>query len=61
MRVLRFPRSDDKAAFVLIQVTQKGSKPLDLKLVGTEGEEPYVTSCKSFHSLHCIAIWNPSP
>ncbi|CAF3491687.1 unnamed protein product [Fusarium graminearum] len=46
MRVLRFPRSDDKAAFVLIQVTQKGSKPLDLKLVGTEGEEPYVTSLK---------------
>jgi hypothetical protein len=46
MRVLRFPRSDDKAAFVLVQVTQKGSKPLDLKLVGTEGEEPYVTSLK---------------
>ncbi|KAF4957364.1 hypothetical protein FSARC_11316 [Fusarium sarcochroum] len=49
-RVLRFPRSDDKSAFVLLQVTPKGSKRLDLKLVGTEGEEPYVASCKSFHS-----------
>ncbi|KAG8669826.1 hypothetical protein FPOAC1_009225 [Fusarium poae] len=46
MHVLRFPRSDDKTAFVLVQITQKGSKPLDLKLVGTEGEEPYVASLK---------------
>ncbi|SPJ87921.1 related to mitotic apparatus protein p62 [Fusarium torulosum] len=45
-RVLRFPRSDDKSAFVLLQVTSKGSKRLDLKLVGTEGEEPYVASLK---------------
>ncbi|KAM0343716.1 hypothetical protein ACHAPU_008307 [Fusarium lateritium] len=44
--VLRFPRSDDKSAFVLVQVTSKGSKRLDLKLVGTEGEEPYVASLK---------------
>ncbi|KAJ3468571.1 hypothetical protein MRS44_002636 [Fusarium solani] len=36
-RILRFARSDDKSAFVLVQVTPKGSKPLDLKLVGTEG------------------------
>ncbi|CEI69781.1 hypothetical protein FVEN_g7348 [Fusarium venenatum] len=46
MHVLRFPRSDDEAAFVLVQITQKGSNPLDLKLVGTEGEEPYVASLK---------------
>ncbi|KAJ4025201.1 hypothetical protein NW752_002669 [Fusarium irregulare] len=44
MHVLRFPRNDDTTAFVLLQVTPKGSKPLDLKLVGTEGEEPYVAS-----------------
>lgn len=49
-RILRFARSDDKSAFVLVQVTPKGSKPLDLKLVGTEGEAPYVASCKSSHS-----------
>ncbi|KAM0427039.1 hypothetical protein ACHAPT_007937 [Fusarium lateritium] len=45
-RILRFARSDDKSTFVLVQVTPKGSKPLDLKLVGTEGEAPYVASCK---------------
>ncbi|KAF4441914.1 hypothetical protein F53441_11874 [Fusarium austroafricanum] len=50
IRVLRFPRSDDNSAFVLLQVTPRGSKRLDLKLVGTEGEAPYVASCKSFHS-----------
>ncbi|RSL56019.1 hypothetical protein CEP54_009080 [Fusarium duplospermum] len=46
IRVLRFARSDDKSAFVLVQVTPKGSKPLDLELVGTEGEAPYVASLK---------------
>ncbi|KAF5670329.1 mitotic apparatus p62 [Fusarium heterosporum] len=44
--VLRFPRSDDESAFVLLQVTSKGSKRLDIKLVGTEGDEPYVASLK---------------
>ena len=57
-RVLKFPRSDDKSSFVLLQATPKGSKQLDLKLVGTEGEEPYVASCKSFHYPPSnIAIW----
>ncbi|RBR06418.1 hypothetical protein FVER53590_04910 [Fusarium verticillioides] len=45
-RVLKFPRSDDKSSFVLLQATPNGSKRLDLKLVGTEGEEPYVASLK---------------
>ncbi|KPM37210.1 hypothetical protein AK830_g9339 [Neonectria ditissima] len=31
-RVLRFARSDDESAFVLLQVTPKDSRPLDLKL-----------------------------
>ncbi|KAH7157050.1 hypothetical protein EDB81DRAFT_411415 [Dactylonectria macrodidyma] len=48
-RILRFPRSDDESAFVLVQVTPKGSRALDLKLVGTEGEAPYNASCKSSH------------
>ncbi|KAH7154998.1 hypothetical protein B0J13DRAFT_654517 [Dactylonectria estremocensis] len=50
-RILRFPRSDDESAFVLVQVTSKGSRALDLKMVGTEGEAPYIASCKS--SSHC--------
>ncbi|KAF5700958.1 mitotic apparatus p62 [Fusarium mundagurra] len=45
-RVLKFPRSDNKSSFVLLQATPNGSKRLDLKLVGTEGEEPYVASLK---------------
>jgi hypothetical protein len=44
-RVIRLPRDDDESAHVLIQVAQKGSKPLDVKLVGTEGEAPYVAIC----------------
>lgn len=48
-RVVKFPRSDDASSFILVQITPKGSKPLDVKLVGTEGEEPYVASCKSSH------------
>ncbi|KAL6809029.1 hypothetical protein GGI42DRAFT_228880 [Trichoderma sp. SZMC 28013] len=45
-RVIKLPRDDDESTYALIQVIQKGSKPLDVKLVGTEGEAPYVTSLK---------------
>ncbi|UKZ59112.1 uncharacterized protein TrAtP1_000430 [Trichoderma atroviride] len=45
-RVIKFPRDDDESAHVLIQVAQKGSKPLDVKLVGTEGEAQYVAILK---------------
>lgn len=43
-RILRVPRSDDPAAYVLVHVSSTSSAPLDLKLVGTEGENPYVGS-----------------
>lgn len=46
-RILKFPRSDNKSLFVLVQVTSNGSNPLDVKLVATEGEAAYVTTCKS--------------
>ncbi|EHK24458.1 uncharacterized protein TRIVIDRAFT_30389 [Trichoderma virens Gv29-8] len=45
-RVIKLPRDDDESTYALIQVIQNGSKPLDVKLVGTEGEAPYVTSLK---------------
>ncbi|KAL6801855.1 hypothetical protein J3E68DRAFT_394573 [Trichoderma sp. SZMC 28012] len=45
-RVIKLPRDDDESTYALIQVIQRGSKPLDVKLVGTEGEAPYVTSLK---------------
>ncbi|OLN92124.1 hypothetical protein CCHL11_01491 [Colletotrichum chlorophyti] len=47
--VLRFPRSDSEGAFVVIQTTpsrSKGSKALDVKLVGTDGVEPYAVSLR---------------
>ncbi|KAG6115421.1 hypothetical protein E4U13_002770 [Claviceps humidiphila] len=45
-KVLKIPRTDQDAAFVLVHVATKGSKPLDLKLVGTEGAAPYTCSLK---------------
>ncbi|TWU78730.1 hypothetical protein ED733_006480 [Metarhizium rileyi] len=45
-RVLKFPQSDDESSFFLVQVSSKGSKPLDLKLLGTEGEAPYACSLR---------------
>lgn len=45
-RVLKVPQSDDKE-FVLLQISSSGKKPLDLKLVGTEGEAPYVVKSRS--------------
>lgn len=46
-RVLRIPQSEVDGAFVLVQVTSSGSKALDLKLVATEGESPYVVKRES--------------
>jgi hypothetical protein len=42
-RILRFPRSDEAGAFVLVHVSCTGPAPLDLKLTATEGESPYVS------------------
>lgn len=44
--VLRIERSDSEGDFILIQATERGSSELDLKLVATEGENPYVGSRK---------------
>ncbi|KAJ0338321.1 hypothetical protein COL922a_005770 [Colletotrichum nupharicola] len=44
--VLRFPRSDKEGAFVIVHVTPTRSKALDVKLVGTDGVEPYAVSLR---------------
>jgi hypothetical protein len=36
-----------RGELVLVQVEQDGTQPLDLRLVGCEGENPYVASSKS--------------
>ncbi|KAL1841412.1 hypothetical protein VTJ49DRAFT_7089 [Mycothermus thermophilus] len=40
--IIRIPRTDKEGSFILGEVTQSGSKPLNVKLVATEGEAPYV-------------------
>ncbi|KAL1967238.1 hypothetical protein VTN77DRAFT_3284 [Rasamsonia byssochlamydoides] len=47
--VLRIPRSDDPTTFVLVHVSRSGKAALDLKLVATEGESPYVGAVKQSH------------
>ena len=53
--VLKIPRSDEKGSFIIVQVSPDGpvSRPLNLKLVATEGSSPYVLTCK-------LLVW-PSP
>lgn len=48
--VLRIPQSESDEGFVLVQAQSKGTKLLDLKLVGTEGEAPYVAKRESSSS-----------
>lgn len=48
--VLRVPRSDNEGEFVVVNVSSNGNSPLDLKLLATEGESPYVTT--STYELH---------
>ncbi|OAA52390.1 DNA double-strand break repair and VJ recombination XRCC4 [Beauveria brongniartii RCEF 3172] len=45
-RVLKVPQSDNDKEFVLLQASSSGKKPLDLKLIGTEGEAPYVVKTR---------------
>jgi hypothetical protein len=45
--IIRVARTDEEGAFVLGEVTPSGSKPLNVKFVATEGEEPYVVKCES--------------
>jgi hypothetical protein len=50
-RILRLSRVDENGReeeneFCLVNVTQTASHPLDLKLVATDGEDPFVTSSK---------------
>jgi hypothetical protein len=47
--VLRLPRVDhgqDEPEFILVHVTSAGHHDLDLKLIGTEGNEVFSVTCK---------------
>lgn len=45
-RVLKFDRTDDESRYVLLNVTSRGSKPLDLRIEATEGDEEYAQNCE---------------
>ncbi|EGD92928.1 hypothetical protein TESG_00488 [Trichophyton tonsurans CBS 112818] len=45
--ILRIPRSDSSGDYALIKVSKSGASDLDLQLIGTEGETPYVGSLTS--------------
>ena len=54
--ILRIPRSDSEGDFVLVNVSSNGPGPLDLKLLATEGESPYVAESK--HRDYDYTIWS---
>jgi hypothetical protein len=61
-RVLSIPRNDlnDQNQFVLVHVESAGKHPLDLKLVGTDGESVFSVSCKISHTIgHKARILGP--
>jgi hypothetical protein len=41
---------------VVIQVRQNGPRPLDVQLVGCEGESPYVVNCKMISKLPSFPV-----
>ncbi|CAH0040969.1 unnamed protein product [Clonostachys solani] len=45
-RVLKFDRTDDESRYVLLNVTSRGSKPLDLRIEATEGDEEYAQNLR---------------
>ena len=42
--ILYLPRSDKDKEYILVNVSSEGPSPLDLKLLATEGEFPYVAT-----------------
>jgi hypothetical protein len=54
--IIRVPRTDEEGAFVLGEVIPSGSKPLNVKFVATEGEEPYVVKRESPFFLHSTRL-----
>ncbi|KAL9002347.1 MAG: hypothetical protein Q9188_004720 [Gyalolechia gomerana] len=44
--VLRLPRTDSPGDYILLNTSSHGSNPLDLRLLATEGTEPYVKILK---------------
>ena len=55
LRVLKFERPDaqsNDSPFILLEAKSRGSKPLDLKVVATEGEFEYSTT-REYRGVDC--------
>jgi hypothetical protein len=48
MPLLRFPRIDDTAGFVLVRIdpTSAANPTLDARILATEGTAPFILNCK---------------
>jgi len=46
---------------VVFEVRQNGSRPLDVQLVGCDGEDPYVVNSKIGSKLPSFLFFDPSP
>ncbi|WEW56326.1 hypothetical protein PRK78_001769 [Emydomyces testavorans] len=55
-QILRIERSDSPEAFVLINVSKAGKSELDLRLIATEGENPYVGSGRLSASIDSLML-----
>ena len=53
-QIFRFPRSDSEGDFIIANITTNGSSPLDLKILATEGENPYVSTSALITSYLCV-------
>ena len=51
--ILYLPRSDNSEEYVLVRVSSGGSSSLDLKLLATEGEYPYMATREIRLSMFC--------
>ncbi|KAL2160346.1 hypothetical protein VTH06DRAFT_1519 [Thermothelomyces fergusii] len=59
--IIRIPRTDEEDSFILGEVTPSGSKPLNVKFVATEGEEPYVVKLRHDRIHELRASSSPCP
>jgi hypothetical protein len=45
-----------RGELVVVEVQQQGTQPLDLRLVGCEGENPYVATSKTGNMPHLLPL-----
>jgi hypothetical protein len=55
--IIPVPAATSGDELVVVEVQQEGSHPLDVRLVGCEGESPYVISSKiALYHIHFVCL-----